>query len=263
MVVNIEKGKIGVFDSGLGGLWILKHMRDVMPLYDYVFYGDQKNMPYGVKSKEELVEFTQNALSFLYEKEKCTAVLLACNTTSTNIYKELKKWVEVKYPGKFLFSISSPTVDVVTEAEPVAVFATHRTVESHFYKDMLESKGILTYEFVLVELASLIERGGDVREYLDKHRYIIQAGIHTVILGCTHYGIVIDIFKETFPNISRWIRQEEVIPFFFEKYIQENPDFKNMLSDGGSVSFFSTEQNEVFEKYLEDWYGQSVSIKYI
>ena len=84
--------KIGVFDSGLGGLLVLKNVREVIPEYDYVFFGDQAFVPYGNKTKEELYERAKIIFTYLFEKHSCKVILLACNTTSTNIYNELKEW---------------------------------------------------------------------------------------------------------------------------------------------------------------------------
>lgn len=258
-----KKGNIGVFDSGLGGLWILKHIAEALPDYNYVFYGDQKNVPYGIKSKEELLAYTKEALTFLYEKENCVAVLLACNTTSTAIYHDLKSWLKENYPDRLLFGIAHPTVESITDARSVMVFATMRTVDSHFYQNALKEKNINTNEFVLLELASRIEKGADVSDYLDHHRYSIPDDVDSVILGCTHYGIAIEEFKKTFPQIENWILQEKITPPFLEKYIENNHELKNKLSTNGEIRFYITGENPVFEKYGKDWYGEDFKINYL
>ncbi|MCX6756501.1 MAG: hypothetical protein NTX85_04125 [Candidatus Nomurabacteria bacterium] len=257
------KGNIGVFDSGLGGLWILKHIRELLPEYNYVFYGDQKNVPYGNKSKNDLFVFTTTALAFLYGEQNCVVVLLACNTTSTAIYPELKEWVRENYPDRLLFGIAHPTVESISDSNGVMVFATHRTVDSHFYKESLEEKNIETHEFVLPELASIIEKGGDVSAYLDQNREVIPAGVDSVVLGCTHYGIAVSEFKNIFPNVSNWILQEEITPPFLEKYIKENQNFNNKLALDGSLIFYITGENPIFQKYGQDWYGDDFEIKYL
>lgn len=263
MEIENKKGNIGVFDSGLGGLWILKHIKKFSPEYNYVFYGDQKNVPYGIKSKEELLAYTKEALTFLYENENCIAVLLACNTTSTAIYSELKDWVKENYPDRLLFGIAHPTVESVKHSKSVMVFATHRTVDSHFYQQALEEKNIKTYEFVLLELASMIERGEDVSAYLDHHRYIIPEDVDSVILGCTHYGIVLHVFREIFPQITHWLVQEKITPPFLKEYIDRHPQLENRISKDGELRIFVSGKNPVFEKYLKDWYGEGVKIEYI
>lgn len=257
------KGNIGIFDSGLGGLWIMKHIRELLPEYNYVFYGDQKNVPYGNKSKEDLFVFTTTALSFLFDEQDCVAVLLACNTTSTAIYPELKEWVKINYPDRLLFGIAHPTVESISNSNGVMVFATHRTVDSHFYKESLEEKNIKTHEFVLPELASIIEKGGVVSAYLDQNRDVIPADVDSVVLGCTHYGIAVSDFKKVFPHVSNWILQEEITPPFFEKYIKENPDFNDKLASDGSLLFYITGENPIFQKYGQDWYGDDFDIKYL
>ena len=97
------KGNIGVFDSGLGGLWVLKHLKEKLPSYNYIFLGDQKNVPFGGKTPEELFEIATKALDYLYGEKNCMGVVLACNTISSTIYDRLRIWKDEKYFGRILF----------------------------------------------------------------------------------------------------------------------------------------------------------------
>ncbi len=249
--------KLGVFDSGMGGLWILKHLRGLLPQYDYVFFGDTINVPYGAKTKEELLTLTKEALTFFYEEHDCVAVLLACNTTSSTIYEELREWVNENYPGRFVFGIIKPTVEAVPEGKSVNVFATQRTVDSKVYSENLPQE-LSIVEFALPELATLIENGGDTLWYLQTFTDIPQSDIG--LLVCTHYGIVREHFIKAFPQIKSWLSQEEVIPQYLATYLDQKIDFKNQLSVGGTVEIFTSSDNSVFNNSARDWFPGSVVI---
>ena len=251
---------IGVFDSGLGGLWILKYLREKLPEYNYIFFGDQANVPYGTKSKEDLFAYTTQALLYLYKEKNCLCVILACNTTSTAIFTELRAWVEKEFPDRRVFGIVLPTVLTIPVVDPVAVFATHRTVESHVFKR--EIKGDVT-EVALPELCSRIESGGETKEYIASFASQIPDTVKTGALCCTHYGIVRDDFIHAFPNITKWISQEEIIPEFFKNYLESKPDFDNKLSKQNKIEIYVTKESEVFNTWLKKWYQNPPQINII
>lgn len=242
--------RIGVFDSGLGGLWILKHLREAMPEYDYVFMGDQKNVPYGKKSVSELLIITKKALDFFYEQQDCGAVLLACNTVSSAIYAQLRAWVEEKYPGRLIFGIVKPTVESLQGVPNLAAFATLRTIESNVYQEELSAEGI-----ALPELCTLIESGQDVLPYLSLFSDQIPNNIKNGALLCTHYGIVLDEFKKSFPGITNWYRQEEIIPAYMKSHFERYPEKLPKLSKNGTADFFVTEKNIVFDDFFRKWFS--------
>ena len=160
------KGSIGIFDSGLGGLWVLKHLKDKLPDYNYIFLGDQANVPFGGKTPDELFLIATSALDYLYGEKKCMGVVLACNTISSTIYDRLRDWKDEKYFGKILFGIVRPTVESIDKQKPVVVFATPRTCESKVYEKFL-SENVKNYiKIPLPQLAYLIENGGDTYSYI-------------------------------------------------------------------------------------------------
>jgi glutamate racemase len=258
-----KKGSIGIFDSGLGGLWILKHLRETLPEYNYVFFGDQAHVPYGTKTKEELFTYTTQALAFLYGKHNCACVLLACNTTSSSIYDELRAWVLKEFPDRKLFGVVRPTILAVPSIDPVVVFATVRTVESHAYRDgLIREKNIPfenVYEVVVSELASRIEHGDDTEKYIASCKHLVPNTVTTGILGCTHYGIVLEDFKKAFPRVGSWICQEMILPEKFKLYFAEKPEFDAQLAHDGKLDIFVTEKNSVFDAWLHRWYGEDIN----
>lgn len=249
--------KIGVFDSGLGGLWMLKHLRELMPEYDYVFYGDQKNVPYGEKTIEQLLEITKTALEFLYKKQNCSVVLLACNTVSTNINTQLREWVNKKYPGKLVFGLVKPTVESLINLDNLFLTATTRTIESGLYQKELANINSLT-TFALPDLARIVERGEDAYGYILQFQDLVPPNITNGALLCTHYGIVLDDFKKVFPGVQNWYCQENIIPKYMKSYFESKPQVVNALSKNSSVEFFVTASNKTFDKFLNTWFPGSI-----
>jgi glutamate racemase len=247
---------IGVFDSGLGGLWILKHLRETLPQYHYVFFGDQAHVPYGNKTVAELLEYTTKALTYLYEQKNCACVLLACNTTSATIYNELREWVEKHYPGRRIFGVVRPTVLATPTNDPIVVFATSRTVESHAYKDMIKVE--TTTEIALPELASRIENGEETQEYILSFASVVPGTARTGILGCTHYGIVRSDFIKAFPQIQKWISQEEIIPKLFKEFFESHKEFTHTLSKEGDLELYVSKESEIFNQWLTTWFSNHI-----
>ncbi len=253
----MEKGNIGVFDSGLGGLWILKHLRETVPQYNYIFFGDQANVPYGIKTIEELFLCTTKALTYLYEKKDCACVILACNTTSSAIYSELQSWVQETYPGRKIFGIVNPTVEAIPTTDPIAVFATVRTVESHAFRNKIEKDQAIT-EIAMPELAVGIEYAQETQNYIASFAHSVPPNVRTGVLCCTHYGIVRQEFINAFPQITLWISQEEIIPKFFKDYLAKEKDFALTLSTSGAIEVYVTKENVVFDTWLSKWFGPDV-----
>ena len=254
--------KIGVFDSGLGGLWVLKNIREMLPLYDYVFFADQAYVPYGNKTKEELFDRATKIFKHLYEIENCKIIVIACNTNSTSIFEELKLWVKENYPDRLIVGIVLPTILNIkslienNNIKDVVFFGTHRTVNSHVYKTELENLDTInTSEIEMSLLASLIEEGKPTLEYiksfseLDKNKEYIGA------LVCTHYGIVREDFKKVFPSVKHWVYQEDILPNYLKSYLNENSNLTEVLSKDNSMKVIVSKESPVFNDFLYKWFG--------
>jgi glutamate racemase len=253
--MEVTKGNIGVFDSGLGGLWILKHLREKLPEYNYVFFGDEAHLPYGNKTKEEIFRYTTEALTYLFEKENCRGVILACNTVSSSIYDELREWKDENYFGRILFGIMRPTVESLAKDEPVVIFATPMTCASQVYDTFLSSKTESLLKIPLPELASLIEHGEDTYSYIESFKTKVPQNITRGALLCTHYGIVKDNFKKVFPNITHWSYQEESIPLYIAEYFKQFPEREAFFAHEGSLKIITSKESEVLNKFKKEWFG--------
>jgi len=179
--------KIGIFDSGIGGLTVLKEMVSFHPNAHYIYYGDTKNLPYGEKSKEELTELSNNIINFLIKKE-VDLIIIACGTISSNLYNEIKD----KYPVKII-DVITPTIDYIKKnnLKNVGILGTYMTVRSGiFEKNLANIKSIACPKFV-----PAIESGNKVDEaaieYLEKLK-----DCENIVLGCTHYPLIKNVLKK-------------------------------------------------------------------
>lgn len=263
MDIEDKKGSIGVFDSGLGGLWVLKHLREQMPEYDYVFLGDQLNVSYGNKNHDELFILATKALDYLYGKKNCMGVVLACNTISSTIYDRLRVWKDDKYFGRILFGIVRPTVESLGDNDTVAIFATPRTCESEVYEKFLKENVKNYIKIPMPELASLIENGGDTYNYINSFKDKIPSNIKRGALLCTHYGIVRDDFKKVFPDITTFVYQEELIPQYLKDYFIENPLREEFFSHNKTLSIYVTKESKTFKNFKNEWFGGNIPINII
>jgi glutamate racemase len=247
--------KIGVYDSGLGGLFVLSKIYEHFPGYDYVFIGDEKNLPYGSKSIEELFTYARSCLDFLFTKEKCDVVIIACNTLSATVYETLQKEYAKTHRDQLLIDVITPTIDALSEASSFVVFGTPRTVDSHIYKNEVSKKFSKAeiQECATPMLASLIEAKEDTTSYISSFKGQISNHSAVGILACTHYGLVENTFKEVFPNFSTIIKQD-VILLDLMRFIL------NPKKEHGSISVYVTKTNPIFDTYTKEWFNSSVSL---
>jgi len=249
---------IGVFDSGLGGLWVLKNLREKLPDYNYIFLGDQANVPFGEKTPDELFDIATHALDYLYGKENCAGVILACNTISSTIYDRLRNWKDEKYFGKILFGIVHPTIESIGGNKKVVVFATPRTCKSEIYEKFLNSN-IKNYKKIpLPNLASLIENGDDTLSYIKSFKDEVESDTEMGALLCTHYGIVRDDFSKVFTDIKEWVYQEDLIPKYLKEYFIEFPDREAFFEHESKLSILVSKESKIFNKFTKEWFGEKI-----
>ena len=259
----MHKGSMGIFDSGLGGLWVLKHLKEKLPEYDYIFLGDQANVPFGSKNPDELFSIATKALDYLYGDKNCMGVILACNTISSTIYDRLRVWKDEKYFGRILFGIVRPTVESLNKELPVAIFATPRTCQSEVYENFFKSN-IKNYKKIPLEkLAYLIETGGDTYSYIKEFKNQVSLYTGAGALLCTHYGIVKDDFKKVFGEIKEWVCQEDLLPEYLKNYFIEFPEREAFFTHENNIYILASKENKTFSDFKNKWFGQSIPIEII
>ena len=249
--------KIGFFDSGLGGLVVMNAVRTLLPQYDYVFYGDTANLPYGDKTEEEIYELTRDGVEQLFEQD-CVLVIIACNTASAETLRCLQDtWLKTEYPDRKLLGVIVPMAEEVVDchAKRAVLIATNRTVSSGKYERVFETLNHAPSLFSIPTpgLVPLIERGE-----IDEAFYIVEeivaealtAGADSLILGCTHYALLLPLLHERYGNELMIFSPDQVIPKKVFKYLERHPEIEETLTRGGSVQLQLSEHRPEYELFI-------------
>ena len=198
--------RIGLFDSGIGGLTVLKSLIDRYPNNDYIYLGDTKNVPYGSKTKEELFLLAKNNVNFLLSKN-VDAIIIACGTVSANCYQELKKIYRIP-----IYDIISPTISYINNSDykNIGLIATEATVNSHIFKNKINKN---VFEIATPKLVPLIENNelDNIEIVLNDYLKNYLNKIDVLILGCTHYPKIINDIKRIINNKTMIINMAENI----------------------------------------------------
>lgn len=254
--------KIGLFDSGIGGLSILRSVARELPEYDYVFYGDTANLPLGEKSEEELYDITVKGMEYLFD-QGCLIVIIACNTASAETARKLQhEFLPKHYRGRKILGVIIPTVETLEYGDytKALLLATRRTVESEKYSRELEKRGNTKLKMNAVatpELVPLIEEGriGEAAhaaiKVIDSHK----EGGEVVVLGCTHYTEIKSRLRDHFQDSKKIISQDEVIPEKLEMYLNMHPEIEQQLTKNQERKVHLTEHREDYDKFMQQLLG--------
>lgn len=251
---------IGIFDSGYGGLTILRTIRQLMPGYDYLYLGDNARAPYGTRSFEVVYEFTLQAVRRLFH-EGCPLVILGCNTASA---KALRTIQQHDLPGidatRRVLGIIRPTAECIgdiTHTRHVGIFATSGTIRSHTYNleiakihPDIHVTGIACPMWVsLVENAESHSPGADyfVQQKIDE-MFTADPLIDAVILGCTHYPLLLEKINRYIPAGVSVIPQGDYVANSLHNYLHRHPDMEIRLTRNATLHFLTTEQPDQFNE---------------
>ncbi len=242
--------KIGIFDSGLGGLVIAKAVIQKLPQYDYLYYGDTEHLPYGDKTSGTVLSYTLSAIKYMIEND-CKLIILACNTATAITLRYIQQRFIPKYaPDVKVLGVIIPTVEVAIEENKsqIGVIATNATINSHIYREeliKLNPLGKIT-EIAAPELVPAIEGNNfDMAEKIVKKYSCHFQNCQSLILGCTHYPLLKSYFKKEIPNVSI-ISQDELIGDKVENYLQRHPEIESKLSKNAKYDFRVTFLNKHF-----------------
>ena len=198
--------RIGLFDSGVGGLTVLKTLINKYPNNEYIYYGDTLNIPYGNKTKEELLKLSKQNMEFLINK-RVDLIIIACGTVSSNCLNELKENYNIP-----IMSIITPTIEYLNKRDyqNIGVIATNATINSHIFKNNLKAN---VYEIAAPKLVPLIENNeldnidNVLHEYLDDYKDKLDI----LVLGCTHYPIIMNNIKKVLNNNTKILDMSNLI----------------------------------------------------
>lgn len=253
---------IGFYDSGLGGLTILKEMVEISPATALVYYGDTASCPLGEKTPEQIHAAVTKGVEFLLD-QGCSLVVLACNTATVTSVRRLQgKWLK-RYPGRNVLGVVRPVSEELVEREvspqeTIAVLATSATIETNFYQEELREAGYQNLVDVPCPgLALAIEARDETRQRELLRSYFAKldvASIRHLVLACTHYPIIREIIREEFVAAGgssevEIICQSEIVPEKLIDYLIRHPEYE---LKGQGVEIFVNEDPEAFEQKVAD-----------
>ena len=237
---------IGIFDSGVGGLTVLTHLKNELPHEDMIYIGDNLHCPYGDKTKEQLLSYTKEICDFFISKN-VKMIVLACNTTSANVLDEL----QALYPQVPIVGVIHSTVhDFLSQHQrSVLVIATQATIQSHKYQETIHhyDSSIQVYELATPQLVPLIESGEykkGIADVISNYLPSYQDKVDSLILGCTHYPIILNQVKEVFSD-KVYISSSASISHEVSSYLRVH-DLLNLKESQGIVQIYTTGEPKEF-----------------
>ena len=271
--MSSDPGPIGIFDSGYGGLTILHGIRQLLPQYDYLYLGDNARAPYGTRSFDVVYEFTRQAVIRLFEMG-CHLIILGCNTASAKALRSIQENDLPKLdPKRRVLGIIRPTAEIVgsiTHTRHVGIFATEGTIKSESYNleiqklfpDITVSGVACPFWVPLVEYNEADSPGADyfVKKRIDQLMRM-DADIDTVILGCTHYPLLLPKIHKYMPRGIRIISQGEYVADSLKNYFQRHPEIEQRCTKGGQVHYLTTENPEKFKEQAQIFLHEPVEVE--
>ena len=268
-------GPIGVFDSGYGGLTILSKIRETLPEYDYIYLGDNARTPYGTRSFEIVYEFTLQAVTKLFEMG-CHLVILACNTASAKALRSIQiNDLPRLDPMRRVLGVIRPTVECIgniTQSRHIGVLATAGTIKSQSYPlevhklfpDIKVSGEACPLWVPLVENNEARGDGTDyfIRKYIDE-LLAKDNQIDTVILGCTHYPILLPKIRQYMPSGITTVAQGEFVAKRLNEYLQRHPEMDKKCTKGGRCVYRTTEAEDKFIESASTFLNEAIKVERI
>ena len=270
-----NSGSIGLFDSGYGGLTVLKEIVKKLPQYDYLYLGDNARAPYGNRSFETVHQYTKECVDWFFN-QGCHLVILACNTASAKALRNIQQNHLPKInSNKRVLGVIRPTTEVIgnfTESKNIGVLATTGTVQSESYSIEIKKffPNVNVYQQACPMWVPLIENnehhshGADffVKEYitaLEKQ----NSNIDCILLACTHYPLLVNKIAEYTPVGTKIISQGEIVAQSLREYLHRHPEIETICSKGSSRIFYTSDSAEDFDKHATIFYGEPIKSNHI
>lgn len=270
-----QPGPIGVFDSGYGGLTILSKVREALPEYDYIYLGDNARTPYGTRSFEIVYEFTLQAVNKLFEMG-CHLVILACNTASAKALRTIQmNDLPNIDPDRRVLGVIRPTAECIgsmTQTRHVGILATAGTIKSESYplevhklfEDIKVSGEACPMWVPLVENNEANSEGADffIRKYID-NLLAKDRQIDTLVLGCTHYPILLPKIQKFIPQGVKVVAQGEYVATSLKDYLHRHPEMDMKCTREGKCRFYTTEAEDKFIESASMFLNENITVQRI
>jgi glutamate racemase len=255
-----KPGPIGVFDSGYGGLTVLKEIVKQLPQYDYLYLGDNARAPYGPRSFETVYQYTLECVKHLFDKG-CNLIIVACNTASAKALRTIQqKDLPLIDPSKRVLGVIRPTSEIIgnyTKSKHVGILATSGTVSSQSYLLEIEKffPDVKVYQEACPMWVPLVENnefdnpGADyfIKKHLD-NLLANSPNIDAILLACTHYPLLIKKIRQFLPSHVTVLSQGEIVASSLKDYLKRHPDLEKVCSKNGSRTFYTTDSAEQFDE---------------
>lgn len=266
---------IGIFDSGYGGLTVLKEITKRLPQYDYIYLGDNARAPYGNRSFETVYHYTWQCVQWFF-RQNCPLILLACNTASAKALRTIQQNDLIKYfPDKKVLGVIRPTTEIIanySQTGHVGIMATSGTVNSNSYaieieKFFPETTVIQQACPMLVPLIENNEFENEAADYFIR-KYVNELlnkddKIDTILLACTHYPLIKTRIEKFLPDNVNVIVQGEIVAASLEDYLRRHTEIETQISKNSSIQFYTTDSAEDFNAHASIFYGEEVNAKHI
>lgn len=269
------KGPIGVFDSGYGGLTVLRALTDALPQYDYLYLGDNARTPYGTRSFDTVYAYTLECVSHLFA-QGCPLVIVACNTASAKALRTIQQRdLPNMAPGLRVLGVIRPTAEVIgkhSRTGHVGVLGTTGTITSgsylieiaRFFPEVTVHQQACPMWVPLVENNEHLGPGTDffVRKYIDE-LMVQESRIDTLLLGCTHYPLLLEKIKGCVPKGMTVVEQGGIVAASLTDYLHRHPGMAERLSTGGSRRFLTTDDAATFSGKARIFFGKEVEAGHV
>ena len=267
---STKNGSIGVFDSGFGGLDVLREIVKQLPEYNYIYLGDTARMPYGSRSQEAVYSFTKQAVNFLFG-QGCSLIILACNTASSEALRKIQQnYLAKHFTKRRVLGVIIPTAESAVEQTKnnrLGVIATEATVASRVFEKELKKLNpkIKVYQRACPLLVPIVEAGEQNSKIADLalEKYLgplIKSNIDTLILGCTHYGLLKNKIRKIMDNNVNIVAEGKIVAKKLKDYLIRHPEIENTLDKNqkSKIKFFTTDLTEKSKALGSQFFGKTI-----
>lgn len=271
----ITSAPIGIFDSGYGGLTVLKEIKKLLPGYDYLYLGDNARSPYGTRSFETVYDYTLQCVKWLFAQGS-PLIILACNTASAKALRTIQqRYLPWNEPEKRVLGVIRPTAEVIgnySSSKHIGILGTKGTVQSDSYPIEVAhfSPNVKVYQHACPMWVPLVENN----EYAhDGANYFIKKDIHallnkspdidTILLACTHYPLLLDKIGDYLPEKMHVISQGPIVAESLSDYLKRHPEMEARCSKQNNLQFFTTDAPSDFDRHSEIFFGKKVNSNHV
>jgi len=263
--------KLGVFDSGLGGLLIAKSLHAALNDIDILYFGDTLHLPYGNRSSQAIYEYSKRAVDFMFSQD-CALIITACNTVSASALRQLQQQYlpNSKYSDRRILGVVVPTLETAIDRgyKCLGVIATNYTIQSNIYGQELHKidPDIKIFQAHTPLLVPLIENEGE--QWLDsvlEHylSHILDNDIECLILGCTHYPFLKDKIRKIIGDDISLISQDEIIPLKLIDYLSKHREISQKIGNNGTMEFLVSDVTQGYLNAVKRIYNSEIDVKQV